>query len=145
MERNIQKNGLVNLVISLAAAVAAFVIARYTNSLAGLVTVLFLGIGTLVSAVSWFQMRLEHSEKLEKLEFDELARTHGDSALFESRDSEVFPAQRSREQYERFFVPIFTVILCLAEAGGAYFFWKWLSGSTVTTNLKQPMAGMFIF
>lgn len=145
MERNIQKNGLVNLVISLAAAVAAFVVARYTNSLAGLVSVLFLGLGTLVSAVSWFQMRMEHSEKLEKLEFDELARTHGDSALFESRDAEVFPAQRSREQFERFFVPIFTVILCLAEAGGAYFFWKWLSSSTTSPNLKQPVAGMFIF
>lgn len=145
MERNIQKNGLVNLVISLAAGVAAFVVARYTNSLAGMVSVLFLGLGTLVAAVSWFQMRLEQTENLEKLEFDELARTHGDSALFESRDAEVFPAQRSREQFERFFVPIFTVILCLAEAGGAYFFWKWLSGSTISPNINQPMAGMFVF
>jgi regulator of protease activity HflC (stomatin/prohibitin superfamily) len=145
MERNIQKNGLVNLVISLAAGVAAFIVARYTNSLAGLVSVLFLGIGTLVAAVSWFQMRLEQREKLEKLEFDELARSHGDSAMFESRDSEVFPAQRSREQFERFFVPIFTVFLCLAEAGGAYFFWKWFAGTSVVVNLKQPIAGMFVF
>jgi membrane protease subunit HflK len=145
MERNIQKNGLVNLVISLAAGVSAFIVARYTNSLAGQVSVLFLGLGTLVAAVSWFQMRLEQSEQLEKLEFDELARTHGESALFESRDAEVFPAQRSREQFERFFLPIFTVILCLAEAGGAYFFWKWFSSNTTAINLKQPMAGMFIF
>ena len=63
MERNIQKNGLVNLMISLTAAVAAFVLARYTNSFAGLVSVLFLGIGPLVAAVSWFQMRLEQSGK----------------------------------------------------------------------------------
>ena len=145
MERNIQKNGLVNLVISLAAGVAAFAVARYCNSLAGLVSVVFLGLGTLVAAVGWFQMRLEYSEKLEKLEFDELARTHGSSAMFESRDAEVFPAQRSREQFERFFVPIFTVLLCLIEAGGAYFFWKWLSSTTLTPNLKQPTAGMFIF
>jgi regulator of protease activity HflC (stomatin/prohibitin superfamily) len=145
MEQNIQKNGLVNLIISLAAGVAAFVVARYTNSFAGLVSVLFLGLGTLVAAVGWFQMRLEQSEKLEKLEFDEMARTHGESALFESRDAEVFPAQRSREQFERFFVPIFTVILCLIEAGGAYFFWKWLSSSTTIPNVIQPMAGMFIF
>ncbi len=145
MERSIQQNGLVNLVISLAAGAAAFIVARYTNSLAGQVSVLFLGLGTLVAAVSWFQMRLEHSEQLEKLEFDELARTHGDSALFEVRDAEVFPAQRSREQFERFFVPIFTLVLCLAEAGGAYFFWRWLSSSSTTPNLKQPMAGMFIF
>lgn len=145
MERNIQKNGLVNLVISLAAGVAAFIIARYTNSLAGMVSVLFLGLGALVCAVSWFQMRMELSEQLEKMEFDELARTHGDSALFETRDSEIFPAQRSREQFEKYFVPIFTVLLCLAEAGGAYFFWRWLSGNSLSVALRQPMAGMFVF
>lgn len=145
MEQNTQKNGLVNLLISLAAGVAAFMLARYTNSLAGQVCVLFLVLGTLVAAVSWFQMRLEQSEQLEKLELDEMARTHGESALFETRDAEVFPAQRSREQFERFFVPIFTVILCLLEAGGSYFLWKWLSSHATVPPLKQPMAGMFIF
>jgi membrane protease subunit HflK len=145
MERNIQKNGLVNLLISLVAGVSAFILARYTNSLAGLVSVVFLALGTLAAAVSWFQMRLEQSERLEKLELDELARTHGESALFEARDAEVFPAQRAREQFERFFVPLFTVVLCLLEAGGAYFFWKWLSSSAAWPSLKQPMAGMFIF
>jgi regulator of protease activity HflC (stomatin/prohibitin superfamily) len=145
MERNIQKNGLVNLGISLLAGAVAFIVARYTNSFAGMVAVLFLGLGTLVAAVGWFQMRLEQSERLEKLEFDELSKSHSESALFEARDSEVFPAQRSREQFERFFVPIFTVLLCLLEAGGAYFFWKWLSSNTTIPNLKQPMAGLFIF
>jgi membrane protease subunit HflK len=145
MERNIQKNGLVNLVISLVAGVSAFILSRYTNSLAGQVSVVFLALGTLVAAVTWFQMRLEQSEQLEKLELDELARSHGESALFEARDAEVFPAQRSREQFERFFVPLFTVVLCLVEAGGAYFLWKWLSSSSTSPNLSQPMAGMFIF
>lgn len=145
MEQNAQKNGLVNLVMSLVAAVAAFILARYTNSLAGQVSVVFLALGTLVAVVSWFQMRLEQSERLEKLELDEMARVHGESALFETRDAEVFPAQRSREQFERFFVPIFTVILCLVEAGGAYFLWKWLAGNVTVPSLRQPMAGMFIF
>src|SRR5947207_6832224 len=117
MERNTQKNGLINLLILLTTAVAAFAVARYSNSLAGQVAVIFLGLGTLVAAVSWFQMRLEESEHLEKLELEELSRSHGDSALFEGKDSETFPAQRSREQFERFFVPIFTVVLCLVQAG----------------------------
>ncbi len=145
MERNIQKNGLVNLVISLAAGIAAFIVARYSNSLAGMVSVLFLALGTLVCAVTWFQMRLENSELLEKMEFDELARTRGESALFDGRDSELFPAQRSREQFEKYFIPIFTVLLCLAEAGGAYFFWKWFSSTSVSTTLRDPTAGMFVF
>jgi membrane protease subunit HflK len=145
MDRNIQKNGLVNLLMLLAAGVAAFAVARYTNTLAGQVDVVFLGLGVLVAAVSWFQMRLEQSERLEKLEFDEMARGHATSALFEAKDAETFPAQRSREQFERFFVPVFTVILCLVEAGGAYFFWRWLSQSTTKVALNQPVAGMFLF
>ena len=133
MERSIQKNGLINLLALLAVGVAGLAVARYANSLAGQVSVLFLGIGVLVAAVSWFQMRLEDRERLEKLELDELAKTHGGSALFEARDAEVFPAQRSREQFERFFVPAFTVLLFLLQAGGAYLLWRWLSQSTTAS------------
>lgn len=145
MERNIQKNGLINLLILLMVGVAAFAVARYTNSLAGQVEVVFLGLGVLVAAASWFQMRLEESERLEKLELEELDRTHAASALFDGKSSEVFPAQRAREQYERFFVPIFTVVLCLAQAGSAYFLWRWLVKVPASATVKQPMAGLFLF
>ena len=74
MERNIQKNGLVNLVILLAVGLAAFAVARYANSLAGTVAAGFLGLGGLVALVSWFQMRLEERERIEKLEFDEVTK-----------------------------------------------------------------------
>jgi regulator of protease activity HflC (stomatin/prohibitin superfamily) len=145
MERNLQKNGLVNLLMLLAVGIAAFAIARYCNSLAGLVSVVFLGLGILVAGVSWFQGRLEESQRLERLELEELARAHGDSALFETKEAEVFPAQRAREQFERFFVPVFTVILFLIEAGSAYFLWRWLSASTTLAELKQPLTGTFLF
>jgi modulator of FtsH protease HflK len=145
MERSIQKNGLINLLVLLAVGVAGLAAARHANSLAGQVNILFLGIGVLVAAVSWFQMRLEDRERLEKLEFDELAKTHSGSALFEARDAEVFPAQRSREQFERFFVPGFTVILFLLKAGGAWFLWRWLSGSTTVHDVKQPITGLALF
>jgi len=145
MERSIQKNGLVNLLVLVAVGVAGLAAARFANSLAGLVSILFLGIGVLVAAVSWFQMRLEDRERLEKLEFDEMAKTHGGSALFEARDAEVFPAQRSREQFERFFVPAFTVLLFVLQAGGAYFLWRWLSQSTTVVEVTQAPAGLGLF
>src|ERR1017187_5977541 len=145
MERSIQKNGLINLLVLLTVGVAGLGVARYANSLAGQVNILFLGIGVLVAAVSWFQMRLEDRERLEKLEFDELAKTHSGSALFEARDAEVFPAQRSREQFERFFVPAFTVLVVLLQAGGAWFLWHWLSQSTTATEVKQPITGLAMF
>ena len=145
MERSIQKNGLINLLVLLAVGVAGLAVARYANSLAGQVSILFLGIGVLVAAVSWFQMRLEDRERLEKLELDELAKAHSGSAMFEARDAEVFPAQRSREQFERFFVPAFTVILFLLQAGGGWLLWRWLSQTTTASEVKQPITGLALF
>jgi modulator of FtsH protease HflK len=145
MERNLQKNGLVNLVILLLAGVVAFATARYCNSQAGLVSVIYLGLGILVAAISWFQMRLEDSERLEKLEFEDLAKGHSGSAMFEAKDAEVFPAQRSREQFERFFVPIFTVVLCLLQGGGAWFLWRYFSRSTTVIEVKEPLPGVIVF
>src|SRR6266481_352457 len=145
MERNIQRNGLINLLALLVVGIGGFAAARFAGSLAGLVAVLFIGLGVLVAAVSWFQMRLEASERLEKLELDELLKTHSSSAMFEAREAEVFPAQRSREQFERFFVPAFTVLLCLLQAGGAFFLLRHLSQTTTRAEVKEPMVAMSLF
>jgi regulator of protease activity HflC (stomatin/prohibitin superfamily) len=124
MERNVQKNGLVNLLAAGIVFIAVFFVAVYVNSLAGRVAAVFLGLSTLVALMSWFQMRLAENERLEKFEVDELARAKGDSTLFEALDSELFPARRSREQFERFLVPAFAVLLCLLIAGGAWLLWN---------------------
>ncbi len=146
MERNTQKHGLINLLALLAAGVAGLAIARYGNSLAGQVSILFLGLGAVVAMVSWFQSRLEESEHLESLELDEMAKSRGESALFESKESELFPARRSREQYERFFVPVITVILALGQGGGAYLIWRWLQRpATVEMPLRHPTMVLAMF
>lgn len=147
MERSIQKNGLINTLAMLVVGVAAFAVARHTNTLAGQVSVVFLGLGFLVTAVSWFQMRLEDNERLEKLEFEELAKGHGGSAMFETKEAELFPVQRSREQFDRFFVPIFTVLICLAQAGGALLLWRWLGETTTSAApvLRQPTMALALF
>jgi len=45
-----RRTGLINLLVLLAVGVAGLAVARYANSLAGHVTILFLGIGVLVAA-----------------------------------------------------------------------------------------------
>jgi regulator of protease activity HflC (stomatin/prohibitin superfamily) len=145
MERSIQKNGLINLLALLAVGLAGLAVASYTKSLAGLMSILFLGIGVLVAAVSWFQMRLEARERLEKLELDELAKLHGGSTLFEARDAESHPAQHSREQFERFFVPGFTVLLLLLQGGGCYLLGRWLFRSTTQSDIAEPVSGLALF
>lgn len=144
MERSIEKNGLVNLLALLTVGVAGFAAARYANLLAGQVSSLYVGLGVLVATVSWFQMRLAERERLEKLEFDELTRGQGGGAsLFESKEAEVFPARRSREQFEKYFVPVFTVLLFLLQAGGAILLWRWLTPEAPA--LTQPMVALALF
>lgn len=122
MDRNIQKNGLVNLLALFLIGAASAMASRYTNTATGQVGTVFLGFGLLVAAVSYFQMRLEARERMERLEFDELTKEKNAATLFASQEAETFPARRSREQFERFFVPAFTVILFLLEGLAVWWF-----------------------
>jgi len=145
MERNVQKNGLVNLVAAVMIFIAAFVVTSYVNSLAGQACAIFLGLGVLVAFAGWFQMRLEENERLEKLEFEELARARGETTLFAAKDAEIFPAQRARAQFEKFFVPGFGVLLFLLEAGGAWLLWRWISKTTNGVVPDRAMASLSLF
>ncbi|HKW29594.1 MAG TPA: protease modulator HflK [Verrucomicrobiae bacterium] len=145
MERNVQKNGLVDLAAALVIFVAAFGVTTYANSLAGLAASLFLGLGVLVAFASWFQMRLEENERLEKLEVEELARRRGETTLFQTKEGEIFPAQRVREQFEKFFVPGFSVLLLLLEGGGAWLLWRWISQTTGGMAPDRAMPALALF
>jgi regulator of protease activity HflC (stomatin/prohibitin superfamily) len=136
---------MVNLVAMVAVFIAALGVTYYAHSLAGQVASLFLGLGALIAFISWFQMRLEENERLEKLELDELAKSKGGSALFEAKDAEVFPAQRAREQFEKFFVPGFGVLLLLLEAGGAWLLWRWISQATGVIASDRVMPALSLF
>jgi regulator of protease activity HflC (stomatin/prohibitin superfamily) len=145
VERNAQKNATVNLIAAVVAFIAAFAITMFVNSLAGQAASVFLGLAILVAFTGWFQMRLEENERLEKLEMDELARNQGESALFAAKDSEVFPARRAREQFEKFFVPGFCVLLLLLEAVGAWLLWHWIGRPVAGLNPERAMPALSLF
>jgi regulator of protease activity HflC (stomatin/prohibitin superfamily) len=145
MERNVQKTGLVNLATAVVLFIAAFAVTAFVNSLAGQATAIFLGLGTLVTLVSWFQMRLEENERLEKLEVEELVQRRGETTLFAAKEAEMFPAQRARQQFEKFFVPGFSVLLLLLEGGGAWLLWRWISQSTGGIAPDRAMPALAFF
>src|SRR5213075_3280837 len=146
MERNVKRHGLINFLALLGVAVVGFAATRNSDSLAAMVSLVFTGVGVLVALVSWFQMRLEENERAEKLELEELAKGHARTAMFEAKDSEIFPAQRAREQFEKFFLPAFTVLIFLLQAGAAYFIWAWLAKpATANTELKNPGVALALF
>ena len=143
MERNVKKIGFLNFVILLVAGGVSIILARYCHSLSGQVAAVFFGIGALVALVSFFQSGLEEKEQIEKLEFDEIAREKNAASLF-STEAETFPARRSREQFERFFLPGFTIALFLLEGAAAFFLWRWLDEAIVLAP-RQPFVALALY
>ncbi len=143
MERNIRNIGLLNCFILLLAGGVAYVLGRYSNSIAGQASAVLFFIGFLGALISYFQMGLEEKERLEKLDYDEIARDKNAASLF-STEAESFPARRSREQFERFFLPTFTVVLFLLEAVGAVLLWRWLDTALVLPP-QQPFVALALY
>ena len=144
MERNGKTGATTNCLLMLAAGALCYGIARHTDTVTGQLTGLMLGFGVLVALVSWFHMRLEEQERLEQMEFDEVTRSQGGSSLFNTAESETFPARRSRELFERFFIPIFTALFAGGLAAASYSSWRWI-GSTPTAPMQQPLLALGLF
>jgi regulator of protease activity HflC (stomatin/prohibitin superfamily) len=144
MERNIQKNGLVNLAVAVLIFLASFGVTVFAGSLAGQAAAVFLGLGVLVAFISWFQMRLEENERAEKLELDELARSRS-ASLFESKDGGSFPAQNARLQFEKYFVPGFAILVLLLEVSGAWLLWNWSGKTAAVLNGANATAALSLF
>ena len=58
MERSNRTNGLVNLMVAAVIFLASFAVTAVSGTLGGQAASVFLGLGVLVTFVSWFQMRL---------------------------------------------------------------------------------------
>jgi len=57
--------------------------------------------------------------------------------------SSALPARRSREQFEKYFLPGFTLALMLGEMAGVFFLWRWLNQPIVP--ITQPIFALVIF
>ena len=140
MDRSVKKIGLINWVALLAATAGMLLITRYVSSVAGLMGTILGGLGLLVALLSYCQMSLEGREQLEKLELDELSKSRGAASLFAAAGEDTFPARRSREQFERYFLPGLTVLLLLLEAAAAVFPWQYARTSPGVVPGRAPLA-----
>lgn len=146
MERNTRKIGVVNFLALLAAGILSLALGRYANSFAGVMVSVFFGTGTLVALMAIFQMGLEEKERLEKLEFDELTRDKAASSLFNAAEAEAFPARHAREQFEKWVLPIFTVLLIGGLGVGSYLVvWPSLFNDPTIVPLVNPMVVVSLF
>lgn len=139
MDKTHHKIGLINWVALLLATIVAVALAHFTNSASALAAAFIFGTGFLISIVSYFQMRLEERERLEKLEFDELVKSKSSESLFATQ-ADTFAAKRSREQFERFFIPGIAVLLVLAQAFVIWWQWRNLHTLIPLVETRTPIA-----
>ena len=143
MEQNRTRLTLLNLLALLVAGGVGFAVARTAHVLSAYVALCFIGVGFLVALVSYFQMRLAERERLERLEYDELTKMPSASAIFNKDEIASLPAKRAREQFEKFFVPGFTIALLLGEVAGVFLLWRWLNKPAVP--VEQPLFALVLF
>ncbi len=141
MEKSVERIGLINLATLLLVGGCFSWMAVYSGSLTVLVGGVFVAMGFVVGCVNYFQMRLSVREWNERLEVGELKRNAGDSALF-STDTELYPARRAREQFEKYFVPAFATILAVTQGIVAWYLWRKLPelGPIIPGNSLLVMA-----
>jgi membrane protease subunit HflK len=143
MESNRTKLTLLNLAVLLIAGAASLGVAIKSHALTATVAAVFCGLGFLVTLISYVFMQLVEREKNERLEYDELTKSPSASALFNKDEVSGLPARRSREQFQKFVVPGFTIALFLGECAGVFFLWRWLQKPVVP--MENPVFALVIF
>ena len=98
------RGGFWNTLITLLAALGAVVLAVVTNSVTSYGIAAFMLLGFVVALVSLIHMALREREQLEARELEEIQAGATNEALFE--EGEVLPAKRSREQFEKWGMPV---------------------------------------
>jgi membrane protease subunit HflK len=127
MDQNIKKIGLINWIVLLGATIGMLLVTRFVSTAAGAMGMVLTAFGLLVALLSYFHMGLVEREQFEKMEVEELSKSRGSESLFATAGADTFPARRSREQFERFFCPVFTAMLFLLQAASAYWPWEKLA------------------
>jgi membrane protease subunit HflK len=127
MDQNTKRTGLMNWVVLLGATIGMLLVSRYVSSAAAAMGTVLTVFGLLVALLSYFHIGLLEREQFEKMEMEELSKSRGSESLFATAGGDTFPARRSREQFERFFIPTFTALLFILQAAGAYWPWERLA------------------
>ncbi len=141
MEKTNKSGALWNVAISFGAVVLTGIVAWKTTSTTALAVSFFLGLCLLVSLVGLLHLVLTDREGMEALEMDAIKAGRGGDALFEQ--GEVLPAKRSREQFERWLVPVVAVVMLGMQLGGAYYL-GFVKISMVLEGLKSQTVPVLV-
>ena len=143
-QQNSKKLGLINSIVLLVVAIGALYFTLQTNSTVGLGGVVLLGIGTLIGFFSFIQSHLIDRERVEALEMQELDRTRGNESLFAGAAEDAYPSRNARRQFEKWVVPIFSVLVLIGQALGLLLVYRQLDGWTLSSSIQASDSAMSI-
>jgi regulator of protease activity HflC (stomatin/prohibitin superfamily) len=144
MEKNSQTHSFLTLSVLASGTLAAWLAARAGASAAGLLAATFAAAGAGVALMSAMQVWLRQREARELREFEELKRNQNDAALF-GANAENLRASRTRQHFDRFFIPALTILLWTVQGFAAWWFWRRLGNAPLppinkTTLLLIPFS-----
>jgi len=128
----------------LVVAIGALYFTLQTNSTVGLGGVVLLGIGTLIGFFSFIQSHLIDRERVEALEMQELDRTRGNESLFAGAAEDAYPSRNARRQFEKWVVPIFSVLVLIGQALGLLLVYRQLGDWTLSSSTQDSYSAMSI-
>ena len=143
-QQNSKKLGLINSIVLLVVAIGALYFTLQTNSTVGLGGVVLLGIGTLIGFFSFIQSHLIDRERVEALEMQELDRTRGNESLFAGAAEDAYPSRNARRQFEKWVVPIFSVLVLIGQVLGLLLVSSQLGGWTLSSSIQASDSAMSI-
>ncbi len=143
-QQNSKKLGLINSIVLLVVAIGALYFTLQTNSTVGLGGVVLLGIGTLIGFFSFIQSHLIDRERVEALEMQELDRTRGNESLFAGAAEDAYPSRNARRQFEKWVVPIFSVLVLIGQALGLLLVYRQLGDWTLSSSTQDSYSAMSI-
>ena len=109
MNRHNTTGAIYNVLISGLAVLGAIALSVFSSTVTAKALLFFVAVSMLVALVSWIHMLLANNELNEQFELQELQSAREGEGLF--ADGEVLPRKRSREQFEKYGVPIMAILM----------------------------------
>lgn len=148
MNQSSKTAGFYNFLVATAALLCGIVLALVGGKgfPFGVVLLILLLVAFLIAVMGFFHVSLKSREQSESMELEELQRSSRGASLFETAEVEGLPARRSREQFERWAVPLFTTALFIFECVVIVYAVRYLSGSfqTQTATVAAGQVTKFI-
>ena len=117
MNHHNTKGAIYNVLISGLAVLGAIALVVVTpTTVTAKALLFFVAVSMLVALVSWIHMLLANNELNEQFELEELQSTREGEGLF--ADGEVLPRKRSREQFEKYGLPIMAILMLVVQILG---------------------------